>query len=66
MVVSPDFSADGTLFAGRGNGGVFRSTDGGDSWKRASRGIPRFQDDGEYCGYYAAHALVFSPAFARD
>ena len=66
VVVSPAFTSDGTLFAGRGNGGVYRSTDGGDSWKRVSRGIPRYEDDGERCGYHIVYDLAFSPSFASD
>lgn len=66
VVVSPDFASDRTLFAGRGNGGVFRSTDGGDSWKKVTRGIPRYEDVGECCGYYGVSDLVFSPSFTID
>ena len=68
LAVSPDYASDSTIFIGLHGWdlGVFRSTDGGDSWKKVSRGVPRYQDEGECCGYYAVHALVFSPAFAHD
>ena len=63
VVVSPAFASDNTLFAGRGSGGVFRSTDGGDSWKKVTRGLPRYEDVGECCGYYGVTDFEFSPSF---
>lgn len=51
---------------GRGNGGIVRSTDGGDSWEKANTGLARYQDVGQCCGYYGVTGLLFSPTFASD
>ncbi|HIC92624.1 MAG TPA: glycosyl hydrolase, partial [Anaerolineae bacterium] len=32
LALSPRFAADGTLFAALAEGGVYKSTDGGQSW----------------------------------
>ena len=50
----------GTLFATSFPGGVFKSTDGGDSWNEANFGLPGFTlPDPTRNGYYA---LAFNPA----
>ena len=55
MAISPAFADDGTVFAGI-SGGVLKSTDRGDSWDRANKGLTsRF-----------VPALVVSPAYASD
>ena len=36
---------EGTLFAGAAEGGIFRSTDGGDTWAPASEGLPVSQEN---------------------
>jgi hypothetical protein len=61
LAISPNFAADRTLFAGgyrqQTQGlGVFRSTDGGESWQPAWRDLThlRVQD------------LIVSPAYAND
>ena len=37
-------TSEGTLFAGAGEGGIFRSTDGGETWVAASKGLRKYQD----------------------
>ncbi|MBN2392719.1 MAG: VCBS repeat-containing protein [Anaerolineae bacterium] len=41
LAISPDFGSDTTLFVGSigGGGGVYRSTDGGNEWRRRSSGM---------------------------
>ena len=38
-IISLHATPEGTLFAGTGGGGIFRSTDGGDTWVSASEGL---------------------------
>jgi len=40
MVVSPDFSNDYTVFMGEHFGGVYKSTNGGNSWLETNTGLP--------------------------
>ncbi len=60
--LSPDYSADGTLFLGMGDGSftrkLYRSTDGGQSWARLRGGLPE--------GDYLSLDLAVSPDFAND
>lgn len=39
---------EGTLFAGAGEGGIFRSVDGGETWVNVSKGLRRYQDSTFY------------------
>ena len=39
MIMSLHATPEGTLFAGTSGGGIFRSTDGGDTWGSASAGL---------------------------
>ena len=59
LAISPDFSNDNTLFMGLDGWdmGVFRSTDGGDSWQEVYEGLRG-----------SAHGgwVVLSPNFASD
>ena len=54
LAMSPDFAADRTVFAGTEHAGVFRSTDGGGTWKQVNEGM--------YDGNVPA--LAVSPGFA--
>lgn len=61
LAISPDFAADHTLLAaqgwyGWGGGGLFRSTDGGQTWLPATRGLTELYVD----------RMAFSPTYRRD
>ena len=65
VALSPDFAHDKTLFVGGGEavgrgdqlvGGVFRSTDGGDSWQPAWQGLHHLR----------VSEVTLSPKFATD
>jgi hypothetical protein len=61
LAVSPGFAMDHTLFAGGFRGtleglGVFRSTDGGDTWQPASEGLRQLRIE----------AVVLSPDYPGD
>ncbi len=60
LVISPNFAQDRTMFAGLHGygraGGLYRSTDGGDTWFPTMRGL----SDTEIC------KLAISPTFALD
>lgn len=60
LTLSPNFAQDRTLFAGLHGygrlGGLYRSTDGGDTWLPTMRGL----SDTEIC------KLAISPTFERD
>lgn len=55
LVISPTFYSDNTIFAGTQSQGVFRSTDGGNSWHAMAR------PDGWPVG-----TLAISPTFSTD
>lgn len=57
LVVSPNFTADNTLLAVSG-GNIYRSTDGGQRWKRLQGGLPQ--------GQGSTWVVAFSPAYATD
>ena len=63
MAFSPDFAADRLVLLGNSNKdiehGIWRSTDGGDTWVKSSQGIP----DGKKIDVYD---IVFSPVFTQD
>ncbi len=48
MVGALHATPEGTLFAGAGEGGIFRSMDGGETWVAASKGLRRYQDSTFY------------------
>ena len=48
MVGALHATPEGTLFAGAGEGGIFRSIDGGETWVAASKGLRRYQDSTFY------------------
>ena len=48
MVGALHVTPEGTLFAGAGEGGIFRSMDGGETWVAASKGLRRYQDSTFY------------------
>lgn len=62
LAISPDFANDHTIFAGTGkswdlySGGVYRSTDGGQTWTPVNTGLTRSEVRG----------LVISPDYAAD
>ena len=56
LEVSPDFQADGTIFAGTDGTGVFRSTDHGDTWQNVSKGL----------GHLSIRSVAVSQAFGSD
>ncbi len=61
FAISPNYQADHTLlagltFGGRGGGGLYRSTDGGDTWQPTTRGLTDLE----------VSQIVFSPTFAQD
>ena len=53
LALSPAFGDDGNVYVGGEEGGVFLSTDSGDSWEQANQGLT---DD-------SIGALAISPAF---
>ncbi len=55
--ISPDFVNDNTLFAAAYGGGVYRSSDRGDTWEAVDTGLPNM---------YLRCNFAFSPAFAQD
>ncbi|MGA9348639.1 MAG: hypothetical protein WBW48_07525 [Anaerolineae bacterium] len=61
VAFSPDYASDQTLLAGLSTwnfgGGVYRSTDGGQSWRLASRGLRDLQVQG---GAFAADGTAFA------
>ena len=62
LAISPDFANDHTIFAGYAmswqwySGGVYRSTDGGDTWTPVDNGMT----------YQEIHALAISPNYRLD
>ncbi len=56
LAISPNFAADGTLFAGTNGGGVFKTTDGGATWAAVSNGLTNL----------TVYVLGISPAFPSD
>ena len=56
LSISPDFSHDRTAFASSFGGGVFRSTDAGDTWHETNAGLPGL----------AVISIVISPDFRND
>ena len=48
MVGALHATPEGTLFAGAGEGGIFRSTDGGATWTSTSEGLRIYQDSMSY------------------
>ena len=67
LAISPNYQADRTLWASTWHEGVFRSTDGGASWNRQSRGLKQHsQADTKL--YKSPHFsdLKISPTFSED
>ena len=62
LVISPNFAADSTVFAGTYDDGVYKTTDAGSTWVQVNEGLPYGPGlhDGDI------RALVVSPDFARD
>ncbi|MEJ2207680.1 MAG: hypothetical protein P8129_01415 [Anaerolineae bacterium] len=58
LALSPDFAADGTLYGWFGSAGVLRSTDRGETWQPASRGLA--------LSSYGTGRLLLAPAAAGD
>ena len=60
IAVSPNYKQDRTLLAGLAgysvSGGLYRSTDGGDTWRPTTRGLTDLD----------ISLIVFSPSFAVD
>lgn len=54
--ISPNYANDRTVFSASYGGGVYRSTNGGDSWAGRSTGL----------GDMFTHPIAVSPAFASD
>ena len=57
LVISPDYANDNTLLAVSG-GNIYRSTDGGQRWKRLQGGLPQ--------GQGSTWVVAFSPNYAAD
>jgi photosystem II stability/assembly factor-like uncharacterized protein len=72
LVLSPAYSTDHTLFVGtQGEGsGVFRSSDGGATWKNLSQGLPshliKDPQSWEDVPSYEVLVLALSPAYTTD
>ena len=62
IAISPEFPMDGTVFVGTDVAGVFRSTDGGNTWVPADAGLP-VDSSGAFPGVIS---LAISPAFTTD
>jgi len=62
LAISPNYAADRTIFAGVGKpwswytGGVYRSTDGGNTWQVVNNGLTNLK----------AGSLIISPDYAND
>lgn len=56
FAISPNFAVDQTLFAGTNGGGVFKTTDGGQSWVEVKSGLTNL----------TVYVLGISPAFTSD
>lgn len=65
LALSPDFDQDLTLFTATANAGVFKSTDGGNSWTQFDSGI-HLSDDLTSQSDYHYQTLSVSPAFSQD
>lgn len=57
VALSPNFAADQTLLAAGDSNLIYRSTDGGETWRLSNVGIEE---------WYIARAFAFSPDFAGD
>ena len=70
VAVSPNFVSDSTVYTSKVCGGVFHSTDGGDSWDEVSQGlsVPEVTETPYHhtCSPPGITSLVFSPSFAAD
>jgi photosystem II stability/assembly factor-like uncharacterized protein len=67
IAISPNYREDGTVFASLWNEAIFKSEDGGDTWRRYTLGLTcDYQADSEK--FKSAHfrGVVLSNAFARD
>jgi len=56
MTISPDFKNDGTLFVGAYGGGIYRTTDRGDTWKATHTGLSSIHTS----------AMTISPNYKND
>ncbi|MFQ5729497.1 MAG: WD40/YVTN/BNR-like repeat-containing protein, partial [Waddliaceae bacterium] len=56
LAISPNFADDQTIFAGIYNGGVFKSTDSGKTWKPVNSGLTTLR----------VTSLAISPGYATD
>jgi photosystem II stability/assembly factor-like uncharacterized protein len=56
LAFSPDYSHDQTIFAGNFAGGIFVSTDGGDTWQASNAGLPAL----------TVMSIAISPDFRSD
>jgi hypothetical protein len=65
LAISPAFGSDSTLFAGTIGDGVFRSTDAGDSWERASPAV-RVIPSATGSETETIRGLAISPTFSKD
>ncbi len=54
MDISPNYANDQPLFVTVWQGGIYRSTNGGDNWQETNTGYPNRRP----------HALVISPSYA--
>ena len=54
--ISPDFTSDRTVFVASVDGEVFKSIDGGQSWRHADSGLPRV----------TIRALAISPRYSQN
>ncbi|HZY42842.1 MAG TPA: hypothetical protein VFF59_12685, partial [Anaerolineae bacterium] len=70
LVVSPNFATDGVAFTGESNWfhfnsqygrGIFKSTDGGQTWRASNNGLQNVRYPG-----YSVNGFAFSPNFATD
>jgi len=59
IVVSPDYQADGMVVVGTRGGGIYCSTDCGDSWFACNGGLTNLAD-------LEVNTIIFSPFFCSD
>ena len=65
LAMSPDYGTDSTVFASTWQQGVFRSNDGGNTWRKYSKGLTKNSQADEF-NIPHFKDLIISPTFSQD